>query len=84
MRELLSLMKKESEAYYIDDAPIVSDREYDAQFDELQQLEHETGIIFASSPTQNVSGGVSDSLEKVVHSKPMLSADKDQRSGRPR
>lgn len=57
MRELLSLMKIESETYYMDDAPIVSDREYDAQFDELQQLERETGIIFASSPTQKVSVG---------------------------
>lgn len=50
MRELLSLIKKESEAYYMDDAPIVSDHEYDAQFDELLLLVRETGIIFVSSP----------------------------------
>ena len=56
MRELLSLMKKESDAYYMDDSPIVSDHEYDAQFDELLALERETGVIFASSPTQKVGG----------------------------
>lgn len=76
MRELLSLMKKESDAYYMDDSPIVSDHEYDAQFDELLALERETGVIFATSPTQKVGGGVLESLEKVVHSKPMLSAEK--------
>ena len=60
----------------MNDNPIVSDREYDAQVDELTALEQETGIIFANSPTQKVSGGVLDSLPKVVHTKPMLSAAK--------
>ena len=76
MKELLEIMKKEEQAYYLNDNPIVSDREWDAQFDELTALEQETGVIFASSPTQNVGGGVLDGLEKVVHSKPMLSAAK--------
>lgn len=76
MKELLEIMKKEEQAYYMDDNPIVSDREWDAQFDELTALEHETGVVFASSPTQNVGGGVLPGLEKVVHSKPMLSAAK--------
>lgn len=76
MKELLEIMKKEEQAYYLNDNPIVSDREWDVQFDELTALEQETGVIFASSPTQNVGGGVLDGLEKVVHSKPMLSAAK--------
>ena len=76
MKELLEIMKKEEQAYYMDDNPIVSDREWDAQFDELTALEQETGVIFASSPTQKVGGDVMEGLEKVVHSKPMLSAAK--------
>ena len=50
MKELLALLKAEDEAYYLRDNPIVTDREWDAQFDELAALEKETGIIFASSP----------------------------------
>ena len=48
----------------------------DSQFDELAALEKETGIIYASSPTQKVGGGILPSLPKVIHSKPMLSAAK--------
>lgn len=76
MQELMELIKAENDAYYLNDSPIVSDREWDAQFDELASLEKETGIIFASSPTQNVGGGVIESLKEVIHTKPMLSADK--------
>lgn len=76
IRALIALLNAESEAYYLHDRPIVSDKEWDAQFDELAKLEAETGIIFANSPTQKVSGGVLDALEKVTHNKPMLSADK--------
>ena len=35
MKELLALLKAEDEAYYLRDNPIVTDREWDAQFDEL-------------------------------------------------
>lgn len=73
---LISTMKLESDAYYGDDRPIVSDRTYDQQFDELTQLEQETGVIFPNSPTQIVSGAVLDSLNKVRHIRPMLSANK--------
>lgn len=76
MRELVELMQIESDAYYLRDDPIVTDHEYDAQFDELQHLEQETGVILGGSPTQKVGGGVLDGLKKVTHPKSMLSADK--------
>lgn len=76
MKELIAIMRKESEAYYVQDDPIVPDSVYDAQFDELVALEKETGIILGGSPTQKVGGGVLDGLSKVTHVKPMLSADK--------
>lgn len=76
MRELIAVMKKEADAYYVYDDPIVPDSVYDAQFDELAALEKETGIILGGSPTQKVGGGILDGLKEVVHPKPMLSADK--------
>ena len=54
----------------------MTDLEYDRHYHELEQLEQETGIVLASSPTQRVSGEVLDSLTAVTHTKPMLSADK--------
>ena len=42
----------------------MTDREYDALVSELQELEKETGIVLASSPTQSVPGG-SDALVSV-------------------
>lgn len=79
MRHLITLMRQESYAYYVQDDPIVTDHEYDQQFDELTRLEAETGVVLGGSPTQTVGGGVLPGLEKVVHPKPMLSADKTKR-----
>ena len=52
MQELLQQLKLEDEAYYMEDDPRISDKQYDAMFDELAALEKETGIIYADSPTQ--------------------------------
>lgn len=76
MRELIAQLRLEDEAYYVEDTPRISDKQYDALFDELATLERETGIIYAGSPTQKVQGKVLDSLRSVHHTKPMLSADK--------
>lgn len=76
MRDLVAQLKLEDEAYYVEDNPRISDKQYDALFDELAALEQETGIIYAGSPTQKVQGKVLDSLRSVHHTKPMLSADK--------
>ena len=78
MRELIAIMHEESLAYYGDNDPLVSDRQYDLQFDELLKLEKETEIVFSDSPTQKVSGAVLQSLQKVTHVRPMLSADKSK------
>lgn len=76
MKELLALLAEENDAYYLHDDPIVPDSTYDAQLDELARLEQETGIIFANSPTQKVSGGILPGLKKVHHVEPMLSVDR--------
>lgn len=76
IKEIIDLLNKASYAYYAKDNPIMSDKQYDDLYDELSELESSTGIILAGSPTQKVQGYVVDSLNKVKHSKPMLSANK--------
>ena len=76
MKELVELLNKASDAYYVNDKPIMSDKQYDELYDELEALEKETGYVLASSVTQKVQGKVLDGFKKVTHSKPMLSAAK--------
>ena len=76
MLELIDILKAADVAYYRDDAPIMTDREYDRLMDELKELEKDTGLTLSGSPTQNVSGEILEELTPVRHSKPMLSADK--------
>ena len=60
--------------YYEEDAPTVSDAEYDALFRELQALETEyPALVTADSPTQRVSGARVAEFSPVVHRVPMLS-----------
>lgn len=76
IKELVDILNKASYAYYAKDNPIMSDKQYDDYYDELANLEVETGVVLAGSPTQKVQGYVIDSLKKVKHSKLMLSANK--------
>lgn len=76
MKELIQILNKASYAYYAEDNPIMSDKEYDDLYDELSELEYSTGIRLDGSPAQSVQGYIIDSLQKVNHTKPMLSANK--------
>lgn len=76
IKELADVLHKASIAYYRDDNPVMSDKQYDDLYDELETLEKETGVILAGSPTQKVQGYILDRFQKVQHSKPMLSAAK--------
>ncbi len=76
IKELVDVLHKASIAYYRDDNPVMSDKQYDDLYDELEVLEKETGLRLAGSPTQKVQGYVLDGFKKVQHSKPMLSAAK--------
>ncbi|MBO5561651.1 MAG: NAD-dependent DNA ligase LigA [Firmicutes bacterium] len=76
MKELVSLLNSASKAYYQQDKEIMSDKDYDALYDELVALEAETGIVLSDSPTQKVGYTVLSNLTKVEHPSPMLSLDK--------
>ena len=76
MKEIIPKILEADTAYFKDDRPIMPDRDYNLLYEELVRLEKETGIILSSSPTQRVPGAVLESLQKVRHTRPMLSADK--------
>lgn len=76
IKELVDVLHRASIAYYRDDNPVMSDKQYDDLYDELEVLEKETGLRLAGSPTQKVQGYVLGGFKKVQHSKPMLSAAK--------
>ena len=76
IKELVDILHKASIAYYRDDNPVMSDKQYDDLYDELEVLEKETGLRLAGSPTQKVQGYVLDGFKKIQHSKSMLSAAK--------
>lgn len=81
MKELIDTLNKASDAYYLFDKPIMSDKKYDDLMDELESLETETGVVMSNSPLHKVQGKVLSSFSKVVHSKPMLSANKTKDVG---
>lgn len=54
MKQLVEQLNSYSHAYYMTQAPQVSDVEYDALFDELLELERQTGETLADSPTRRV------------------------------
>ena len=76
MKTLIAKLTEADIAYYKNDAPIMTDRDYDLLYDELTQLESSTGVILAGSPTQKVSGEILEELTEVRHTRPMLSAGK--------
>lgn len=76
IKELAEILNKASYEYYQLDNPSMSDKEYDALYDELEKLEKFVGFVLANSPTQKVQGFILDGLTKVKHRTPMLSANK--------
>ncbi len=76
IRELITVLNEASKAYYAEDREIMSNFEYDKRYDELVQLEQETGMVLANSPTVNVGYEAIDELPKERHEQPMLSLGK--------
>ena len=71
---LRSEIERYNYAYYVLDAPIVPDSEYDRLFRRLQELEAEhPELIVPGSPTHRVGGSPLSQFEKVEHRIPMLS-----------
>jgi len=68
--------------YYIEDAPEISDSEYDALYKELESLEADhPELVTPDSPTRKVGGEPLEGFEEVRHAVPMLSLSNARKSG---
>ena len=86
MKDIPSSIKKEIEKltddinyhnyrYYVLDAPLIADEEYDRLFRRLNDLEEKYEYVLPDSPTRRVGAAPLDKFEKVKHSEAMLSLD---------
>jgi DNA ligase (NAD+) len=76
MKELADQVLEHRRRYYVQDAPVISDAEYDALERELRDLETaHPELADPNSPTLRVGAPPIESFEKVRHRTPMLSLD---------
>ncbi len=74
--ELIAQIDEAQQRYYIDNAPTLSDAEYDKLMHELQKIEADhPEIASADSPTQRVGAGTGSTFASVQHAEPMMSLD---------
>ncbi len=76
MRELAEILDAASRAYYNGPEEIMSNKDYDRLYEELEALEKKTGTVLTVSPTHKVGYEVLDELPKEAHASAQLSLDK--------
>ena len=81
---LVQEIRRHDHAYYVEGRQLITDREYDQLFKELQELEKQfPQLVTPDSPTQRVGGAPSEKFARVKHLLPMLSLDKIEASDHP-
>ncbi|MBQ8202370.1 MAG: NAD-dependent DNA ligase LigA [Clostridia bacterium] len=78
MRAMVDRLNEAARAYYFSDEPIMSDKDWDALYDELSALEKETGEVLPDSPTHRVGSEALTSFEPHTHLNRLWSMDKVQ------
>jgi DNA ligase (NAD+) len=74
IEDLREQVRYHNRRYHIEDAPEISDAEYDALYAELEALEAEhPELVTPDSPTQRVGGEPLEGFDQIRHSIPMLS-----------
>ena len=82
--ELVAEIRRHDHAYYVEGRQLITDREYDELFKQLQELEKQfPPLVTPDSPTQRVGGAPSEKFARVKHLVPMLSLDKVEASDSP-
>ena len=77
-------IRRHDHAYYVEGRQIITDREYDQLFKNLQELEKNfPDLVTPESPTQRVGGAPGEKFIRVKHLVPMLSLDKVAASDHP-
>lgn len=75
-KELSDYIEEHRIHYYAEDAPVVSDAEYDSKWQELLALEDaHPELRTPESPTQSVGGLRAETFDPVEHRQPMMSLD---------
>jgi DNA ligase (NAD+) len=75
MRELVDKLNYYTKLYD-EGHPEISDKEFDDLYFKLQEMEKDTGIVLANSPTNHIDYQVVNMLTKVTHNHPMVSLAK--------
>lgn len=74
MRKLIAVLKQHNHQYYVMDAPIISDDEYDGLRRQLVMLEEKyPQLVQTDSPTNIVGGAPLPFFSQITHDTPMLS-----------
>lgn len=74
MKELVEIINKANQEYYILDEPTLTDQEYDRYLSELILLEEKyPELVIDDSPTKKINVKLTSPFSKIVHDKPMLS-----------
>lgn len=76
MKHIVETLNHAADVYYNKGTELMSNKEYDALYDELEKTEKETGVVLENSPTKRVGYAAVDSLLKERHEFPALSLDK--------
>ena len=74
IKELREKIRYHADKYYNEDAPEITDHEYDMLLQELKNLEFmNPDLVTDDSPTKKVIGAVKEGFLEVIHDVPMLS-----------
>ena len=75
-QQLIDCITEHNRRYYLQNAPIISDFEYDQLFNLLKRIESEfPQLISSNSPTQSLVWQISEWFKKAEHKTPLLSLE---------
>ncbi len=76
LQKLRDEIQHHEHLYYVEDAPVLTDAQYDALMNRLKEIEKEhPELVTPDSPSQRVGGKPKEGFVKMPHSRPMLSLD---------
>lgn len=76
LNDLRARIREANYKYHVEDAPVISDEEYDALMAQLKRVEAEhPALVTPDSPTQLVGGAPQASFRTIRHPTPMMSLD---------
>lgn len=75
IEKLVKELNEHSYRYYVLDAPVISDAEYDRLYRKLKDLEEQHGYVLPDSPTQRVGAAPLEKFGKIRHTEQMLSLE---------